>query len=760
LRLLASALAASLLALAGFAPATASAAPIGPKVVIIVGATHGTTPTYRTYADAAYAEAIKYTSNVVKVYSPNATWPAVKAALQDASVVVYFGHGNGFPSPYRTSPWPYSQNGFGLNASAGNGDYNTQYYGEYYIANEVRLAPNAVVLLHHLCYAAGNSEPGKTPPTLSVAQQRVDNYAAGFLKAGARAVIADGHRGPGYYLGALFTSHQTIDQLWRSAPNFRGNVISFPSARSPGYTAQLDPETPTSGFYRALTGRLDLTTDEVTGAPFASSGSDPATLVVPGAASVTYSGAALFGDPGLTAPLTFLSPDTRLRVDLGMGVLGDGRQVVAVRALDGSSAGYVSTTDLIPRDSAGPGVWMLDAGSGALSPNGDGRSDTIALTGRFSEVVPWQVSWTDGWGSLLALSAGVGDQLIASWDGRANGLPVPDGTYRWRLTAADAWGNPELVRTGEVLVDTVAPVLNGFTLGAGPASFSPNGDGVADKLTIGFSTTERGYVDLGLMNAFGATVRSIAAPASVGSGSATWAGELDGGGVAPDGRYTLTISPRDAAGNVGAGQVATVVVYRSMRLLPASPAVFYPHDGDALGAQTTLGFALDAPAIVTWTITNAAGAVVETRYGDTLLGPGTYASAWTGRTADGSLLPTGVYYSVVRATDLADTTLTTSSRNAVFSTAFRIVVSDTTPARGRSITVTAITAEALAANPRLVVSQPGVTAWGVTMTKVSATGYRVTIRLKAGSVGTLKLKVTGTDLGAGTNTSTLALPLH
>ena len=36
----------------------------------------------------------------MKVYSPNATWSAVKAALQGASIVVYMGHGNGFPSPY------------------------------------------------------------------------------------------------------------------------------------------------------------------------------------------------------------------------------------------------------------------------------------------------------------------------------------------------------------------------------------------------------------------------------------------------------------------------------------------------------------------------------------------------------------------------------------------------------------------------------------------------------------------------------------
>jgi hypothetical protein len=44
------------------------------KVAIIVGATHGTTSTYRSYADSIAAAARRYTSNVVKVYSPNATW--------------------------------------------------------------------------------------------------------------------------------------------------------------------------------------------------------------------------------------------------------------------------------------------------------------------------------------------------------------------------------------------------------------------------------------------------------------------------------------------------------------------------------------------------------------------------------------------------------------------------------------------------------------------------------------------------------------
>ena len=178
----------------------------------------------------------------MKVYSPNATWSRVKSATIGASVVIYFGHGNGWPSPYTYDPEYTTKNGFGLNASAGNGDNNNKYYGEPYVST-LDLAPNAIVMLHHLCYAAGNSEPGDAEPTKSVAKQRADNYGAGFLKAGAKAVIADGHRGPVDYLRSLFTTDQTLIDLWRTQPNYQGNEYSFASVRTPGKTVFQDPET-------------------------------------------------------------------------------------------------------------------------------------------------------------------------------------------------------------------------------------------------------------------------------------------------------------------------------------------------------------------------------------------------------------------------------------------------------------------------------------------------------------------------------------
>ena len=243
----------ALLALLAVGPAgpAAAAERAAPKVVLIVGPAGGATENYRRLANQAAAEARKYTSNVVRVYSPDATWPAVKQALQGASIVVYLGHGNGWPSRYRDALYPPTQNGLGLNPHAGAGDVH-QYFGEERIAGEVELAENAVVIFSHLCYASGNSEPGLPEGPLAVGQQRVDNYAAGFIRAGAAAVIAEAHMGPAFYVGSILEGRQTIDRIWRDAPTYNGNLLRFESQRSPGYTAVMDPDNDTSGFHRSI----------------------------------------------------------------------------------------------------------------------------------------------------------------------------------------------------------------------------------------------------------------------------------------------------------------------------------------------------------------------------------------------------------------------------------------------------------------------------------------------------------------------------
>jgi hypothetical protein len=242
----------------------AAASKAAPKVVLIVGPAGGVTDSYRRLADQAAAAAARYTPNVVRVYSPDATWTAVRQALQGASIVVYLGHGNGWPSRYRDAPYPVTQNGFGLNPTAGNGNAH-QYFGEDAIGREVKLARNAVVIFSHLCYASGNSEPGLPEGPLEVGQQRVDNYAAGFVRAGAAAVIADAYLGPEYYVRSILAGKGSIDRIWRKAPSYNGNLLRFASLRSKGYIAQMDTDTPTSGFHRSIVLRAGLSAASLLG---------------------------------------------------------------------------------------------------------------------------------------------------------------------------------------------------------------------------------------------------------------------------------------------------------------------------------------------------------------------------------------------------------------------------------------------------------------------------------------------------------------
>jgi len=239
-----------------------------PKVVIVVGAVEGSTPGYRSKGDQIYAEAIKYTPNVVKLYSPNATWAKVRAAAQGASVFIYLGHGYGFPSPYRPVLSPTVHDGMGLNEIGGISDSDKKYYGESLIASDIRLAKNAVVLINHACYSAGSSEAGDPEPSVPVARQRVDNFAAGWIKAGARMVMADSYTSAvTSMIKSIFTTNQTLADVWSNAPNRRGHEQRFVPVRSPQFEGRIDPDTWTTGFYRSFVGSTDMrTTDIVAGA--------------------------------------------------------------------------------------------------------------------------------------------------------------------------------------------------------------------------------------------------------------------------------------------------------------------------------------------------------------------------------------------------------------------------------------------------------------------------------------------------------------
>lgn len=322
-----------------------------PKVVVIVGPAGAATPYYRTLAEQTAVAAEKLTPDVVRVYSPDATWERVRSALQGASVVVYLGHGNGWPSIYHDALYPATEDGFGLNPHSGAADQH-QYFGEARIAAEIHLARDAVVVFSHLCYASGNSEPGLPEGTLDVAQQRVDNYAAGFLEAGAGAVIADAYLSPAYYVTSVLRGQRTIDSIWRAAPNRNDHFLTFPSARTKGAVAWMDPAAVDSGFIRSLVARPRLTSNQVLGNAQGSRLPVEPPVVEPSLAALGVT----FGAPDLAAT-PVAGTTTKLELPLGRAAaaLLPRKILVSTRwdRLDAAPTGPAAA-DAAPAATAGP----------------------------------------------------------------------------------------------------------------------------------------------------------------------------------------------------------------------------------------------------------------------------------------------------------------------------------------------------------------------------------------------------------------------
>ena len=74
------------------------------KVVIVVGPVGSATANYKDSARKLADLARSYGASVKEIYSPYATWSRVRDAVVGANLLIYLGHGNGWPSPY----YPYS----------------------------------------------------------------------------------------------------------------------------------------------------------------------------------------------------------------------------------------------------------------------------------------------------------------------------------------------------------------------------------------------------------------------------------------------------------------------------------------------------------------------------------------------------------------------------------------------------------------------------------------------------------------------------
>lgn len=464
------------------------------KAVVVVGPVGNSTARYIDMGEAIAAAAEAWGMEVVRIYPPNATWERVVDEANGADVFVYLGHGNGWPSPY--APFQeQTKNGLGLNRFEGDTDYaKTKYYGADFVRGSIRFAPNAVVLLNHLCYAEGNGEPGMPIPTVDVARQRVDNFAAGFLAAGARAVFAYGWQPGRSLVDALFSpTPMTMDDVFMTRHGGPGTNepyygwvgwqpdLYFDSARTPGARNHLDVDQ-NAGYLRAVTGDLGFTTSEWQGRP----------------------------DVGDTQPPVL------------SGLRGQ-------QAADTTVAGDVT----------GP----------VFTPNGDKISDRIRFRYSVTEGAFLRVDVRDAAGVRVRAfttwsEAGPG---AFSWDGREDGGRFArDGTYELSVTPRDRAGNRGSTERTAVMILTAMR-----SPAAAPSMFHPaDGDALAQRARFSVTLGRAASLTWRILDGDGTVVRRGMVDRELPAGPAGWDfdGRDDAGAPLPEGTYRSTVTARTADG--------------------------------------------------------------------------------------------------------------------------------------------------------------------------------------------------------------------
>jgi hypothetical protein len=205
------------------------------RVAILVGPTEITDSHYLTWAREVEQTAAEAGAIVDFRYCP--TPAEAKQAVNGANIIVYLGHGNGFPNPYSSTKNPASVNGWGLRDPA-KADWDgtscrdnvLRYYGEDYLTGKlngngwtggaITPAPNFVMVYSNACYAPGAGEQ-RPAPTESVAVARVANYANPILELG------------GTYFATDLGSRQLVDLILRNPATAFAEI--FQSA--PGFSA-------------------------------------------------------------------------------------------------------------------------------------------------------------------------------------------------------------------------------------------------------------------------------------------------------------------------------------------------------------------------------------------------------------------------------------------------------------------------------------------------------------------------------------------
>ena len=161
------------------------------------------------------------------------------------------------------------------------------------------------------------------------------------------------------------------------------------------------------------------------------------------------------------APLLTLINEERFAgnnsFEWGAHVLPDGRYrlVLTATALSGPKSVTKSTDMVVDRTLA-----ALEAMPRTISPNGDGVADTMTFSFMLAQNVPVRLDIEQAGIPIVTPfqgQLGIGPHTL-DWDGKSNGVALPDGDYIAVVTVTDQLGDIQL--SLPLTIDTTAPVLS------------------------------------------------------------------------------------------------------------------------------------------------------------------------------------------------------------------------------------------------------------------------------------------------------------
>jgi outer membrane protein OmpA-like peptidoglycan-associated protein/flagellar hook assembly protein FlgD len=301
-------------------------------------------------------------------------------------------------------------------------------------------------------------------------------------------------------------------------------------------------------------------------------------------------------------------------------------------------------------DLTAPSV-SLSADLEIFSPNGDGIKDAVIIYQETSEEPSWTGQILSDVGEPVRTYSwrGRADERL-SWEGRtAAGRLLPDGVYTYSLQAVDRAGNRTESRRLRIELNTEATEV---FLSTDLSAFSPNADGVKDRLsvipTLKVSTGVERF-EIRILDQAGKVMRGISGRLRAPELFA-WDGLDNSGRRAADGTYRAELVLDYTKGDHHELRTPAFVldtVAPSVEVA-ATVSLFSP-DGD--GLLDTLLIEQSSSRETLWEaeIMDPDGRVVRTFYWK-----GEAADLrWDGKDENGNKIPDGGYTYIVRSTDMA-----------------------------------------------------------------------------------------------------------